>query len=197
MEGSDKTKAEDVVQLTCGEIAAIPYGPPITNAKLAGDGGPEKFHAQCENITDMHIPTFNEARNRKFILEASRQAAMARGGRLLTFEEFSKIPLNAVPRHTTRVIAQGDETVYLQSGAYIQNQRNPIKKFKPGKEELYFEEDNILCWGKSTYFNGGTIWLVHDGKKDQFACNRGTIDKLHVDTSKIKLVNSFGYLPNG
>ena len=30
----DRTSADDIVKLTCGEIASIPYGNPIKSAKL-------------------------------------------------------------------------------------------------------------------------------------------------------------------
>ena len=45
-QGNDKSSADDIAKLTCGEIAAIPFGKPITKAKLVRD----KFEKTCAHI---------------------------------------------------------------------------------------------------------------------------------------------------
>ena len=71
---SDKASADEIAKLTCGEMAAIAYGNPITKAKLKGNYKVPKVTCERGNVN--------------YTPNSSVSAAKAKGGRLLTSEEF-------------------------------------------------------------------------------------------------------------
>ena len=51
--GTDKSRGDDILKISCGEIASLPYGTPITNAKLGGDV--QRFNTHCDGVADSRI----------------------------------------------------------------------------------------------------------------------------------------------